>query len=437
MTLELRINSWIAAGTGSDEVRQTLASFSIMLSGRVATRVADDWSKSIRDEVYLSAYPLALWFALSWWRLRWEPTPYNNAIPAVSWGMAHELAAAGCGFLWPRLTLESDGERIYVACHRTNMTSIEPVRYIEDFGESIPYTEFESAVDAFIELVLARLHVVGIQKTQLRAIWEEVRAERADPAASRYRRLEAMLGYEPDEAPEEIVTRLEDLATDIGEAAVSEIASAYSGDDPASAINHVIERANSQGIDGQIQQSGEMIASFNSTELVPSAPWERGWQLARLARSYWGLTTDSVSDVTLSDLMKLNKSVFTPEAADYPRETIGLAVRNRSSDKIKFLFRKQNRAGRRFEATRFLGDYLVALSSDHWLPVTDAKTARQKVQRAFAAEFLCPISALQEFLRGDYSDEAIDEASAYFQVSPLTVSSHLANNYLLCPSGTI
>jgi hypothetical protein len=345
--------------------------------------------------------------------------------------MAHEMAAAGCGFLWPRLTFESDGERINVTCHRTNMTSVEPIQYIEDFCESMSSTEFERAVDAFVDLVLARLDVVGVRNTQLQAIWHEVRAERADSVASRYRRLEAMLGYEPDEALEEIINRLEDLSSEAGAAAVAEIALICAGDNPTQALNNVIAWARSQGSEGQIQPSSELTASFNETDSVLSPPWERGRRLARLARSHWGLTTDPVSDNTLSKLMNMDESVFKRVAGGHIREPLGLAVRNGSSDGLKILFRKQNHPGRRFEATRFLGDYLLAPSTDHWLPVTESKTVRQKIQRAFAAEFLCPISALKAYLRDDFSDEAIEEASAYFQVSSQTVSSHLANNHLL------
>jgi Zn-dependent peptidase ImmA (M78 family) len=65
---------------------------------------------------------------------------------------------------------------------------------------------------------------------------------------------------------------------------------------------------------------------------------------------------------------------------------------------------------------------------ERWLPVTDTGTARQKTQRAFAIEFLCPISALDEYLEFDFSAEAMEEAAEYFGVSELAVRSHLANH---------
>jgi Zn-dependent peptidase ImmA (M78 family) len=70
----------------------------------------------------------------------------------------------------------------------------------------------------------------------------------------------------------------------------------------------------------------------------------------------------------------------------------------------------------------------MAPSDDRWLPATDARTARQQKQRAFAAEFLCPIHAVESFLNEDYSQEAIERAAEHFGVSPLAMRSHLANN---------
>lgn len=107
---------------------------------------------------------------------------------------------------------------------------------------------------------------------------------------------------------------------------------------------------------------------------------------------------------------------------------MGLAIRRGGTDNLTLLFRKRNRPGVRFEAARFIVGHLLASPRERWLPAKDAKTARQKVQRAFAAEFLCPFDALEKFLEGDFSPEAIEEAGTRFGVSELAVKSHLANH---------
>jgi len=96
----------------------------------------------------------------------------------------------------------------------------------------------------------------------------------------------------------------------------------------------------------------------------------------------------------------------------------------------------RNRPGRRFELARFLGDYLSSRGSGAWLPATDAHTARQQYQRAFAAEFLCPIGPLADFLAGDLGPAAIDDAAEHFAVSERAVETQLANHRLL-PAGIL
>ena len=60
-------------------------------------------------------------------------------------------------------------------------------------------------------------------------------------------------------------------------------------------------------------------------------------------------------------------------------------------------------------------------------PATNAATYRQKMQRAFAAELLCPIESLLGSL-DDLSYEAQQQAAERFKVSPLAVESQLTNN---------
>ncbi len=70
----------------------------------------------------------------------------------------------------------------------------------------------------------------------------------------------------------------------------------------------------------------------------------------------------------------------------------------------------------------------AAQKEENWHPATSAYTARQKAQRAFAAEFLAPISAIRDYLDKDYSIDAIEGAGEYFDVTSYTIASQLANH---------
>ena len=136
-----------------------------------------------------------------------------------------------------------------------------------------------------------------------------------------------------------------------------------------------------------------------------------------------------VSNKKLGDLLGVTeRSLIREPASTAP---FGVAIREEASDRAHLFFRRRYRTGRRFEAARFVADHLVTSLDERWLPSTDAKTARQKLQRAFAAEFLCPINALLGFLHDDFSNEAIDDAGEEFGISPLAIRSHLVNNNIL------
>ncbi|QOY87878.1 ImmA/IrrE family metallo-endopeptidase [Paludibaculum fermentans] len=424
MTAEFQIDvSWLAEAYGPIEIGKTAASLSIRIGEETATRIEDDWAKTVQSQTRVAAYPLAIWLASSWWRLRWEARPFKG-VPGTSWRMAHELPAAGHGFLWPPLTFESDGERILASCRPTRPLSGEPLRYLADFRESISASSFERTIDDFLDLVLARLASSGVMGTELEAIWKEVREERQDPELARLRQLEACLGFEPDGAPEDVLSRLTLLDSAAGPGAINEIAPICSGPDPAQALAEIEAFASLPGVHAKVQ-----IAANPSWEGAEVAPWVMGRELARHVRRESGLGTGAMSDGALADLIGMSSEVFG-QVPEY-RSPLGLAVRADQDTGLKLLFRKRNRPGRRFEAARFLGEQIRSNAEEIWLPSTDTSTVRQKVQRAFAAELLCPIDALSEFLRDDYSPAAFEAASETFGVSERAVESHLANNHLI------
>lgn len=84
--------------------------------------------------------------------------------------------------------------------------------------------------------------------------------------------------------------------------------------------------------------------------------------------------------------------------------------------------------GRRFELARLLGDRIAGGLDERLSPVTRSHTYRQKLQRAFATELLCPFEALEAFLDGDYSEQACEDAAQHFKVSERAVWTLLVNN---------
>lgn len=419
---------WFDGHHGPTELAQTTGWLVIEINGRYATRNEDRWAKTVRSGVLVSGYPLALWLASSWWRLRSEVAPVGS--PSISWRMAHELSAGGYGYAWPPIVFVSDGELVEVRCQAVEGDAWAPVSYLANFVERVGTSDFDTASREFIELVLARLDAVGVYNSDLQLLWRDLVSELAVAEASRWRSLEARFGFDPDEAPTPLPSAVEGLIVAAGPSAADEVASACAGDDALAKIDEAKRLAFAYGPTGSIPIP-RFVPSADRVDGDASTPWDRGHELARMTRADAGLPGGPISDGRLCEMLGLRIDDLKGRRVPTKRLELGLAVRSEHPNRFTYVFRKARKEARRFEAARFLGDFLVAPSDDRWLPIADTKTARQKFQRAFAAELLMPIQELSGFMGDDFSSARMELAAEEFQTSPLAVRSHLANHFYI------
>ncbi len=415
---------WLAAGGDERVLRETSAQFGIRVGEAWLTRSEDIWSRTVRDTVLVSTYPVALWLAANWWRLGWEPLPKRGALPGIGWRMAHEIGAADSGFVWPRVVFASDGEAMNIwavpsAAHG------QSVRYLcgLDGPQRVPIESFRQEAGNFIESVRSRLDAIGCSNAGLAGLWRLVRDDMADPAASRARRLEAQMGFDPDECPEGVLEQALTLQSQVGDATMAELAPVYGRSDEGVALSGVAALAQVEGLCGRPQ----VEAGLPGDRAPAAVPWERGMNAARRVREHIGNAAAPLENATLYGLLGLDREQvdrWVP-AARHPA-----AVATRVGEtRFNFVPRKRHPVARRFEFARFLADFIhMPPGSAEWLASTDLATARQKFQRAFAAEFLCPVDALVSFLGGDFSEPAIEDAAQHFEVSEETVEWVLKNN---------
>ncbi len=424
-TLALKTTNWTTLSKGSCEEKASGTSLKIQVRDHVVTKILDKESSSVRDVVHVSAYPLALWLASSWWRLRWEP--YKTYPPTFSWRMAHEMPSAGHGYIWPPLTLASEGDEVEIACLPHDSSEISPIEYLTKFRETIPASSFEHSIDSFIQNILQRLDQENIKSTDLQLLWNEVLQERLSPEATQYRKFEALSGYDPDEAPEALIEELIQLSAQAGTEAVQEIAPCIGQESSMDTLKKIQEFANEAGIEGKIELPSSISNSVHKQPQI-TKPWELGWSLAKIARKELGISTGPIDDTLLSDILQITPKDLLQNSTNAPIKRLGLALQCPQSQKLVYHFRQGVRTTKRFEAARFLGDYILSSDQNSWYPTTNFKTKRQKIQRAFAAEFLCPIEELSKLLDNDFSEESWEEGADTFGVSPFCISSHLANN---------
>jgi hypothetical protein len=411
---------WEKLERGTPEDRACFAAIGLRYGNVWLTEAEDSFVHRVRGQVHLSAYRLAEWFAWNWWRLRWEPRTR-----AVDWVLAHHMTTIGGGYVWPNLTIFSDGERIVWLAKPTQPDAREPIRYIANIAAIVLPGSFESALDRFVEQVLGQLHEEGVQASNLAAVWENVRNERSDPQLAERRKLEALLGFDPDEADDAVLERLILDATTMGRGAVEEIAAESPLQGEVLTASKLGEVADAVGFESHPRDSVHLDSNTVLPRVGQSPAWLRGAAAARALRNQQNLGAAPLGSSRLAQMAAVTADVV--ESRD--RLSIFSFALDRTPTRGRIVLRSKWATGRRFELARIIGDRLAGSTSDGQLhPATHSFTYRQKFQRAFAAELLCPFDALEHMLHGDYSAEAMQDAADYFEVSPLTVRTLLVNH---------
>ena len=375
---------------------------------------------------YVSGYHLAEWLAWNWWRLRWEPRP-QQSVPPLEWRLAHELTAIGEGYVWPNITIASDGFQCTLDSAPSRDPSPRPFDYIgavDSMPAVVAAADFEQALDAFIGLTLQFLAAAGLSNSDLHKHWHDLNAERNDPEFARFRRFEALLGFDPDELDDAQIANWLDDAARIGENALDELAVGAGGNImSARQISEVTQAtAFDFSADGALHLSRPAAAGWGA---LPA--WRIGAATANAVREQVGLGGGLLDNRMLADLAGISDAALTSDKRTdtmswvfYPQQHQG-----------RVAIRSPHQTGRRFDLARLVGDRLFSESGftagEPLAPATRSYSYRQKAQRAFAAELLSPWESVQAMLGSDYSDENKEQVAEYFIVSDWTIGTQVAN----------
>jgi hypothetical protein len=411
--------AWEQLAEGEPEERACFARIGIRYDRTWLTDAHDTYVNRIRNAPLLSAYHLAEWLAWHWWRLRWEPRTRSD-----KWAFAHKLSTIGEGYIWPNITIFTDGARTALLAKPTNQRLNTPFRYINDLVAIVPAREFENAVDQFIEQVRGQLREEAIASTNLDLIWDDVRKERAEVQKTRYRKIEALLGCDPDEPNEEVVNRVLADGAAVGESGMEEVAADADQGGTPSTVESLEAIAKDRGFDASPGDAVRMPIGTSLPSRDETPAWKLGADLAGILRAQEHLDGDCVSNQKLAELAGVDvdavKKCITGGAMSFALDC--------GPESGRVVLRSKWPTGRRFELARLLADRLANPSEDRLYPATRAYTYRQKMQRSFAAEFLSPFDAVDRILAGDYSMESQCEVAKHFQVSDLTIRTLLVNH---------
>jgi len=257
-------------------------------------------------------------------------------------------------------------------------------------------------------------------------LWNFVQDERKDKEATIFKIIEAKLGFNIDEWPEEEINKIIEKAKYFGEKSTQELSVLLYKE---SIVEKEIDglKNHNIGTDIFIENLYEMrkYAKQNENKFLP---WEYGYALAHEFRRSYGiesvLSTEQMCKIIGTSKEKLY--INSQKNSDF---ALGVSF---SRNQYSVILNKKYSTAIRFMTARMLCDAIIAEADDNVLPATSSKTARQKIQRAFATELLCPIDLIEDRLDNNYTNEDMwSYIAEEFEVTTLLVKSQLANHSLI------
>ena len=375
-----------------------------------------------RTDRYLRAPPiqLAFWITDNWWRLRWEPVVSRQLDPA--WRLAHELSAIGGGYIWPGLRIWGEDSRVGFAS-RSDPDSVDfALRFTTDAVEFVSADAFESSVDKFLQ---SAVDARSTDTEALKAQYVALKEEQADDDAATWRRLEAKLGYDVDDAPDGLVHALAGLAESYGYEGVEEAIVARQGETAASSLETEITAAEKSRVVCEMRHA---VHAAGPVRQFPGWPvWQCAEEAATNVRRGLGAEAGPLRNTRLSELLGISRHHFRSHASRATGPGYGLRLRKGDGERNVVALKSPWAQGRRFEMCRALGDAIWS-GNDAMGPITRTRTARQKFQRAFAQSLLCPYEDLLSYMgTRQPSEEDMSAAARHFHVSERVVQTVLVN----------
>ncbi len=424
------------ADSGTEVERATFGLFAMTANEHLLTAGEDMNNGRLRHGPYVPGCHIAEWLVWNWWRLRWEVRRPSDEDVSTHWNFAHQMSSIGEGYVWPNVTIFSDDVLSCLSSEPSSDPEMVLFRYLGTSGRQWVRAEtLENAIDDFVNDMLMRLGNKEIGNSNLHRLWNDLCEERDNPELTCYRRLEAQLGYEPDEADESELKSWLDGSKKLGEKALGEVAADVKPGDKTSPLIHeqdFVEIAERAGFNAN---PNDAITLDNVTDISQPEKsvqaWHLGQRYAQSIRTQENLHDQPVCNQVLTSFAGALKDTISGKP-DQSMRNISFAFDRSDSHSYVFL-RPSRETGRRFDLARLIGDRVFCTQmydfKEPLLPATRAYSYRQKLQRAFAAELLSPFTCVDDMMEGDYdSEEKQNEVADHFNVSPWTIRTQLLNN---------
>lgn len=414
-------------GARGEELRATWASLAIYIDCQPVTEVLDERTRSVRNRIYLPLFPLAEWIADNWWFLQAE-TEIAGSVFDFGFERRHSFQWARDGFVLPSLRLVTLGRRVDARWQPLAMESAG-IRFLSSGNAVLDSDELYAQLREFVNAVIARLDESGVTGTALHEQWSAI--ENVDREELDFCLASARLGVDAYDLPEGFEANLLNVARTVRKDLLNDFLSLTNKRDLWKQAQDL--RAVSAAIAGD-QDSVDALAQIRSRKPDLKAdlkPWRFGYRFAaELRRTLNGSDWKSPNLESLAGILGIDKLDKCLLEGDRDCQFFDALAGTNHYNAPKFVIEKKRPDSRQFAFCRAMFEHLT-LPPGRFALVSRMRTDRQRMSRAFAAEFLVP----QPMLKKDLSsavvgeDEIEDLASAY-GVSPFVIRHQIKNHRL-------
>ena len=419
-SIRFRFN-WIDVGPSPDRLaRDTMATLSIEAGDATVTAVLDRRNRSYRDHVIVPLYHVAEWLVTNWWHIWYEVADTREQRP--DFDFRHSLAFAGDGFVLPNLYMVPESGRVHLRWMRYKPRHAR-IEFVDESEISVERAQLEAELRTVVDAVLDRIRTSGVDERAVEPLadaWEAVNA--LDPEEREFSRAAALLGIDPYEVTDSVAASIIDF-WETADPSIREDALASASPESLLSVsrwlNGALDTLADAGSDSDWQRVRQVL-SARSTDA--DAPWTRGYELARCARSELGVGVGRFDFDAGGDLALRHREQQPPS-----RRIHGLVA----ADGPACVTAPRSEPGRRFLLARALGDFLDRPEPGAGI-LSSLATSRQAQSRAFAAEFLAPAGALRNALdrTSPVEPEQVDELGHEFGVAGEVIRRQIENHGL-------
>ncbi len=389
------------ARNAAPEERATVADFRLWLAEQNVCQHLR--GSKLFDHVTISLYSLAEGLAHDWWTLFGAR---DNDLSLIRYRS---------GYAVPDIRLSCDGAGFEISAAQ-RIYAKPGIRFWSDPAEVLTRADAEAQLTGFIETVLGRLTSKTIDGTSASLRWSRVKASRQDPAEAAFCEAAGALRLDPYQLDEAVARSIE-LASDLFEGeALTEFLAGAREVDRFGLIEWVggVERRESDKsrVAGLFHVAKEVEARVPDRSREDG--WARGYRRARALRALLGFDQtrrfatfgDLAEAVGASRHFALAPSAFGIRLLrSHFGEEVHLHIRTHGQT-------NEAQASHMFTLARGIGD-VVCFPAPGRGAVDDLRSAcRQAAGRAFAAEFLAPVTEIRSMQADVWDVVAIAEAFA-------------------------